>query len=177
MAEDQLNGLDNKKDIKPYGMVIIDINNFDLTTGISPDEKFYSSDFLKQLKVIQRIFQTRSGDNDLIVAINMIFRGNEEKRLATVEEFKEIFEVVFSMKSDKEANEVFVMISTKNVIPEKYNKVNITTQIHALQKYLGVDWTKGMNTIEHIDNMVLHKPKEAESKKPKDKKKKKKHKK
>jgi len=99
-----------------------------------------------------------------MIAINMLFKGNEEKRLNTIEQFKLIFDVVFSIKSDKEANEVFFLISLKNgqaADIKNYQKSILNAQIHVLQKHFNAQWTKGMNTLEHIDNLKLHKPKEA----------------
>lgn len=167
MAEEYLKELGEKKEKNPYDMVIVDINNPDLSTGISPSENFYSKDFLSQLKAI-------AGENEFMVAINTIFRGNEAKRVEAIEVFKQLFEVVFSIKSDKEANEVFFMISAKSVAPENYQKTNITTQLYGLQKHLGVSWTKATNILELVDSMILYKPKETEAKKTHDKKKKKK---
>ena len=51
-AEEYLKELYGKKEANPYDLVIVDINNSDLTTGISPGEEFYSKEFLGQLKVI-----------------------------------------------------------------------------------------------------------------------------
>jgi len=106
-----------------------------------------------------------------MIMINMIFRGNEDKRKAAIEVFKEIFDVVFSTKSDKEANEVFSMISIKGLNPASYKKTQITTQLYGLQKYLGVEWTKTTNILELVDNIQLYKPKEPTKSQTKKKKK------
>jgi len=40
-----------RKEANPYDLIIIDLNNPDLSTGISPDTRFYSNDFLQEIKV------------------------------------------------------------------------------------------------------------------------------
>ena len=41
-----------KKDPNPYDLVIIDLNNPDLSTGISPGPAFFSKEFLESVKVL-----------------------------------------------------------------------------------------------------------------------------
>ena len=112
----------------------------------------------------------------------MIFRGNEAKRQETIDLFKSLFDVVFNIKLQKEANEVFYLISKagQEVVPSHYQKPYLTTQLHLMQKKIGTEWTKMMNTLEHLESMTFFAPKEEKAKlapNPTEGKKKKKHKK
>ncbi len=62
------------------------------------------------------------------------------------------------------------------MVPTFYQKTNLTTEIHTLQKQIGTEWTKGMNIMEHLDNIKMHQPKLAKEKAPEDDKGKKKRK-
>lgn len=41
----------DKKEPNPYDLIIIDINNPDCSSGISPGPEFYSKEFLENIKV------------------------------------------------------------------------------------------------------------------------------
>lgn len=97
-----------------------------------------------------------------MIAINMILRGNESKKEEIIGVFSSLFDIVLTIKPEKEANEVFFLISKggQPVNLTQLKKVNIVQDLHTLQKHLGAEFTKNMNVLEHLDNLKVLWPKE-----------------